>query len=222
MSPDDDGSPLQSPALGTSLDDLVGPCGDALRPATPPPVDSGPTLGLTFSGGGFRATFAALGVVRYLADAGLLANTRYVSSVSGGSIANGVLARNWPQLRHQRFGPDAIDRELIGPVTARVTGRSLKSALLRAIWRTVGPSSRTDLLARMFDQWFFDGVRLEDLDPGCRWIVNAANLTTGARFGSSATSSGTTWWGSPQRRTPGSPWPEPWLRLPRSPARSRS
>ena len=51
------------------------------------------------------------------------------------------------------------------------------------MWRTVGKRNRTDVLARAFNDWLFDDVELEDLDPGCRWIFNAANLTTGARFG---------------------------------------
>ncbi len=70
-------SPLESPALGASLSGLLAPCGDALRPAEPPPAD-GVRIGVTLSGGGFRATFAGLGVVRYLADAGLLGDLRYV------------------------------------------------------------------------------------------------------------------------------------------------
>ena len=83
--------PLESPALGSSLSSLIAPCNDSLRPASPPPATRTP-IGATFSGGGFRATFAALGVVRYLADAGVLGDLRYSSSVSGGSVANGLLA----------------------------------------------------------------------------------------------------------------------------------
>ena len=92
--PPDDRSPLESPALGSSLASLIAPCGDALRPAPPPPATTTP-IGVTLSGGGFRATFAGLGVIRYLADAGLLHDLRYVSSVSGGSVANGMVATRW-------------------------------------------------------------------------------------------------------------------------------
>ena len=98
--PDDDVEAhdrLSSPALG--LGQLIGPGGGPRRPAEPPPPAQGPPVGVTLSGGGFRATLAALGVLRMLADARLLANLRYSSSVSGGSIANGVLATRWPGLR---------------------------------------------------------------------------------------------------------------------------
>ena len=36
---------------------------------------------------------------------------------------------------------------------------------------------------RAFDDWLYDKIELEELAPECRWIFNAANLTTGARFG---------------------------------------
>jgi NTE family protein len=172
---------LESPALGSG--ERILPCGDTLRPAEPEPAPSGPTLGLTFSGGGFRATFAALGMLRYIADAGLLGSVRYVSSVSGGSIANGLLARHWPALRAERFTSAALQRLVIDPAIDRVSGRSLKLTLIRNAWRLVGSDTRTDLLAENFDDWFFGQQRLEDLDAEVRWVVNAANLVTGVRFG---------------------------------------
>jgi NTE family protein len=54
---------------------------------------------------------------------------------------------------------------------------------LENVWRTVGPSTGTNLLAREFDAWFFHEKLLEDLDPSCRFVFNAANVTTGVRFG---------------------------------------
>ena len=175
-------SPLESPALGASLSGLLAPCGDVLRPAEPPPAD-GVRIGVTLSGGGFRATFAGLGVVRYLADAGLLGDLRFASSVSGGSVANGMIATRFPQLRDGGFTGAAFDESVIEPLAKRVSARSLKTKLIRNIWRAIGKRNRTDVLAWAFDDWLFDDVELEHLDPGCRWIFNAANLTTGTRFG---------------------------------------
>jgi NTE family protein len=169
---------VDSPAVGTGLQ--ASPCGDALRPATPASSDD--PVAATFSGGGFRATLASLGVVRLLADAGMLPNVRYVSSVSGGSVANGLVATAWPELRRRGFSSDAVDELVVDPFVKRISHRSLKMSLVRGIWRTIGPGTRTELLARRFDSWFFDGLQLEDLDPEVRWIVNAANLVSGARF----------------------------------------
>jgi NTE family protein len=171
---------VDSPALGTGL--TARPCGDPLRPAEPPPA-TGTPVALALSGGGFRATLSALGFVRLLADAGLLRHLRYASSVSGGSIANACLATAWPALRERNFTPRAVDELVTAPVVDHVSSHSLKRSLLRDIWRTLGPTTRTDLLARRLDDWFLGETELADLDPQVRWIVNAANMTTGVRFG---------------------------------------
>lgn len=141
------------------------------------------TIAATFSGGGFRATLAALGAIRCLADAGLLGALRFASSVSGGSIANALLAQNWPALRAREFSATAVDDLLLDPVVKRLAKRSLKWSLVTQSWRTIGSSTRTDLLADQLDDWFLNGSMLEDLDPQVRWVISAANLMTGVRFG---------------------------------------
>lgn len=174
---------LSSEAIGTGLDDLIRPCGDERRPATPPSPPDGDPIAVTMSGGGFRATLPALGVVRLLADAGMLDRLRYVSSVSGGSVANAVLANAWPKIREAGYTADAVDRFVIEPVVDKISRRSLKRKLIMNVWRTVGSKNRTGLLADAFDDWWLDGIELEHLDPEVRWIVNAGNVTTGVRFG---------------------------------------
>ncbi|WP_176456860.1 patatin-like phospholipase family protein [Bordetella genomosp. 5] len=52
-------------------------------------------IGLCLSGGGFRATFFHLGLIKLLRDAGLLSRVNAVYSVSGGSILAANLALNW-------------------------------------------------------------------------------------------------------------------------------
>jgi NTE family protein len=170
--------PVDSPANGAHL--LPRRCGDDLRPAVPPTATD--AFAVALSGGGFRATLAGLGVIRLLADIGRLGELRYLSSVSGGSVANGVVARAWPELRRRGYSSAAVDELVIDPMVRLVSHRSLKVALVRGAWRTVGSTTRTDVLARRFDEWFFDRVELESLDPEVRWIVSAANLTTAARF----------------------------------------
>jgi NTE family protein len=140
-------------------------------------------VAVAFSGGGFRASLAAVGVVRFLADAGLLSRVRLVSSVSGGSVAHGLLAIAWRALSKNGFAPSGFDELVIRPLIDRITSASLSLALVRNVWRTVGSKTRTDVLADFFDDWFFHGALLEDLPPGTRFVFNAANLSTGVRFG---------------------------------------
>jgi NTE family protein len=173
---------LDSAALGTGLAELVRPCNSTLRPADPGRVAGGPTFALTFSGGGFRATLAALGVVRYLADIGRLSHIRFVSSVSGGSIANGMLATQWATLREEGFTTAALDEHVIDPVVDSISDSSMKLELIRNAWRALGRRNRTHVLARAMDHRFFHGRTLASLDPECRFVINAANIVTGVRF----------------------------------------
>ena len=52
-------------------------------------------LGLALSGGGFRATLFHVGVVRALAEVGLLSRVTHITSVSGGSVLGAHLVLNW-------------------------------------------------------------------------------------------------------------------------------
>jgi hypothetical protein len=49
-------------------------------------------IGVAISGGGYRATTWGIGALLYLVDAGRHADVSSISSVSGGSVANGVVA----------------------------------------------------------------------------------------------------------------------------------
>ncbi|OWY63020.1 hypothetical protein B7486_55335, partial [cyanobacterium TDX16] len=148
-----------------------------------PGRDPADGVGLALSGGGFRATLAGAGTIRALADVGLLSSVQYVSSVSGGSITNGALARAWPTLEQQAFTSASVDEHLVTPLVERISGASLKWKVVRNIWRAVPPgTTRTHVLANALDDWFFEGMALSALPDDCRWAINAANLTTGTRF----------------------------------------
>jgi NTE family protein len=179
-----DPSPLDSPAIGTAPNDLIQPCVEREpRPARPPAPEVLPAFSMAFSGGGFRATLAALGVVRFMADAGLLDRVRWVSSVSGGSVAHGLFARDYGELQADGFSRETVDTLVISPFVKAISTHSLTSELLRNLWRAAGGLTRTDLLTEAFDRWFYGGLQLEDLSTGCRFIFNASSVTTGVRFG---------------------------------------
>lgn len=59
-------------------------------------------VGLCLSGGGFRAMLFHLGSLIRLNELGLLPAIDRVSSVSGGSLAAGILAAGWSGLRVRR------------------------------------------------------------------------------------------------------------------------
>jgi NTE family protein len=180
-----DETPLDSHAIGTSTSDLVKSCSpeNSPRPTPPPAPPKDPPFALAFSGGGFRASLTALGVLRFMADAGLLAQVRWISSVSGGSVANGAFAVAYPELEQAGFTPEALEKHLVGPFVERISEKSMQKEMMSGIWRAVGRRTRTDHLADTLDKWFLGGLLLEQISPNVRFIFNASNLTTGVRFG---------------------------------------
>jgi NTE family protein len=175
------GLPLEK--IGTTVSDLVAGCDKpAAKHASPPLPETLPAFAVALSGGGFRATLAGIGVLRFLADAGLLGRVRHVSSVSGGSIGNALFARAYPQLKASGFSMEGFVQHVEKPAVDHISGSSLTVKLARNVWRAIGPGNRTTLLAWALDDWFFGQLELSELAPDCRFVFNAANLTTGVRF----------------------------------------
>src|SRR6516164_11653997 len=83
-------------------------------------------LGLTLSGGGFRATLYHLGVVRFLYDAGALGRVRRICSVSGGSILAAHLVLHWERYTGTPADFDAVAQELLGLVRSDLRGRIVR------------------------------------------------------------------------------------------------
>src|SRR3954464_15860941 len=64
-----------------------------------PEISKRDGVALCLSGGGYRATLFHLGAVRRLNELGVLSKLKTITSVSGGSILNGMLAAHltpWP------------------------------------------------------------------------------------------------------------------------------
>ena len=169
---------LHDPSAGTGLAGRLVPCPNGRNPTTPPSPDEGQPIAIALSGGGFRATLTALGALRLLQDADLLKQVRYVSSVSGGSIAAALAATRWDETLDV-----GLDAAVIDPLVHDISTRSLTATIVKNLWRTLGDTSRTDLLARILDEWWFDGATLEELAEPIRWIINATNQNTASRFG---------------------------------------
>lgn len=84
---------------------------DEVKPVPPAASEAGagkqPVYGpaLCLSGGGFRATLFHLGALIRLNELGVLPGLDVITSVSGGSITNGVLATRWSSLN---LGPGGV------------------------------------------------------------------------------------------------------------------
>src|SRR5918997_478088 len=152
--------------------------------AVPPPAPDHSTLGVCFSGGGFRASFYALGVLRYLAEARLLDRLVAVSAVSGGSIAAAAAADRWTRFRAAGGGLDAFLAEIDAPFRATVTGRSIRRRWMAESMLALVPftGGRGGAYARALGRSLYDAKRVADLPAHPEFIFMSTDLTKGRAF----------------------------------------
>jgi NTE family protein len=90
-------------------------------------------VGLSLSGGGYRAAMFHLGSLLRLSEAGLLPRLRTVSSVSGGSIVAGFLGMRWGELIFNDDGVATNFSQIIIDPMLGFTGKGLDvAAVLRS------------------------------------------------------------------------------------------
>jgi NTE family protein len=154
---------------------------------------------LCLSGGGFRAALFHLGALRRLNEVGLLSKLRTISSVSGGSVANGLLARMWRQLTPDPGGSGTFTEFASYESRLREfcshdirTGPLLTERLDPRNWPSLwgDDHSATDLLAHLYQDRLVGDLSLKDLAAiraasGVSFVFNTSNMQTGVdlRFG---------------------------------------
>ncbi len=138
-------------------------------------------IALAFSGGGVRATVFHLGVLARLAREDLLGRVKIISSVSGGSLAAGLVfastGNRWP-------GSAEYLHDVVPQIHRLLTSTNLQwSYALKSLmfpWRLV--SGRASVLGdAMEQQWRINGT-LADLPIAPRWIINATCYETGKNW----------------------------------------
>ncbi|MEM7044714.1 MAG: patatin-like phospholipase family protein [Pseudomonadota bacterium] len=152
------------------------------EPAPESGIEDG--IALCLSGGGYRAMVFHLGALWRLNELGLLKKLIRVSSVSGGSITAGALALHWKDLD---FGPDGVARRLDRVIDAvrGLAGETIdQDSIVSGIFSSDTISER---VSKAYDKHLFHGATLQDLPqevPGesPRFVINAANVQTGALF----------------------------------------
>lgn len=152
-------------------------------------------MGLCLSGGGFRATLFHLGALRRLNEVGILSQMTTISSVSGGSIANGLLSRAWPSLVADQQGVFTNFGELVEQPLRVFCSRNIRDwpILWGRLWPgnwyrlTVGGQTAANLLADIYEQRLVPTLTLGNLtgtydNEGPNFVFCAANLQTGVNF----------------------------------------
>jgi len=138
------------------------------------------------SGGGFRSTLFQIGTLTRLNEFGLLPKLACLSSVSGGSIANGFLASLWPQLAFNAAGmannlKDIFTTPLIAFCSKSIDVPSVVTGFINPF------KHMSDELVESLDDHLFKKKSLQDLPDAKagavpRFVFNATSMQSGVRF----------------------------------------
>lgn len=146
-------------------------------------------IGICLSGGGYRAMLFHTGVLLRLAELGYFGTAKRngkhgpmgtlvrISSVSGGSIAAGVLGLAWRQLRVDEDGvADRFRESVMQPIQdfASQTTISIASGIKAMLFSTISRS-----VERVYRKQLFGDKTLQDLPDHPRFVINATNLQSG-------------------------------------------
>ena len=175
-----------SRALGDPSSRPVGSHPDStsgLVEAAGSPVEAGepeklePGVALCLSGGGYRAMLFHVGAIWRLNELGYLPKLNRISSVSGGSITNGMLALNWTKLRYDNDVATNLDELFVRPLRKLASKTIDKGAVFKGI---LLPGTISDRVAGAYRQHLFGKTRLKELPEEPRFVFNATNMQTGA------------------------------------------
>lgn len=146
------------------------------------PEDDTPSIALALSGGGLRASFFHLGVLRRLSELGWLQRVSVVSAVSGGSIIAAFAALRWQKMLDAGGDAAAFVRHIAEPFGDTVAQRSLigewaRGLPLVALRKLRDPSfSRTEAFGELLDTVLYDQKLCADLPERPYVILNATSL----------------------------------------------
>ena len=141
-----------------------------------------PTLGLCVSGGGFRAAFYVLGSLRYLAEAGQLAQVKVISAVSGGSIAAAMVADRWQDFRAAGGTLDAFLSRIDTPFREVVTKKNLRNQWARHSLLRPSATGRGAALGDTLAKNLYTHERLSELPQVPQVIFTSTDLSVGRAF----------------------------------------
>lgn len=132
-------------------------------------------IGLCLSGGGYRAMLYHAGALWRMHEAGLLARVGLVSSVSGGSIAAGVLALAWGRLKED---PARFERLVVEPMR-RLAAKTVDGP---SIFLGIPLEGKIgDHVARAYREALFGRATLQDLPSEPEFVFNATSVQTKSR-----------------------------------------
>jgi NTE family protein len=137
-------------------------------------------IALCLSGGGYRAMLFHVGALIRLNQFGSIGQVARVSSVSGGSIAAGALALNWPRFHFDGNGRVADLDELLVQPLRRMASKTIDVASI--LGGVLSTQSISDKVADEYREMLFGHSTLQDLPDKPRFVFNATNVQSKALF----------------------------------------
>ena len=130
-------------------------------------------LGLALSGGGFRATLFHLGALWRLNELGILSQVSRISSVSGGSILNGLLSIKWDSLDFKEGVATNFGETVVPPIRA-LCGQTLDvRAVFYGLFQGAVP------LVREYSKRLVGDATLQDVPDYPDFVFNATHIESG-------------------------------------------
>lgn len=137
-------------------------------------------VGLSLSGGGYRAALFHTGAIIRFNELGILPRFDRIASVSGGSIASGILGMNWDRLT---FDPNGIATNLKSVFVDEVMAATSHNLDIRVSIAGFLPFvSAGNRLSTLYDRKIFKGFKLRNLPDRPQFVFCATNLQTGGLF----------------------------------------
>ena len=120
-------------------------------------------IALALSGGGFRATFFHLGVVRCLRDYDLLKDVEQIVSVSGGSVLAPHMLLNWNSYSGTGKEFDKISEQLRGVAQCDLRGKCLRWLLWQRFLMGFAGNASSNA-ERLYDKFLFRDKTIDELN----------------------------------------------------------
>jgi NTE family protein len=139
-------------------------------------------IALCLSGGGYRAMVFHAGALAQLNELGYLPRLTFVSSVSGGSLAAGVLAVAWRDLQFDPATGRAanFDARVVRPIRQMARRDVDKPSVIGGL---LTPRQRiSERVADAYREHLFGDATLQDLPDSPRFVFCATNLQTTSLF----------------------------------------
>lgn len=129
-------------------------------------------IGISVSGGGYRAMLFHLGAFLRLFETELLQRSSRISSVSGGSITSAKIALEW----HKLSSRDDFFQHVVKPIR-RVASTTIDWPATAA--GVLFPARVSDFVAMAYRALLFGNATLQNLPRRPEFLINATNMETG-------------------------------------------